>query len=91
MLDDLKAAIRSGDKDKTRELLASLQEEISLGHSDLIAEITTPAVITELHSLLNENLGVPPRAMMVKGRVTSRRSRAALFCKAMRSGVERVS
>jgi len=91
MINELKAAIIADDKEKVRTLLVKISEEIAKGHADLINEITTPAVITELHSLLSEHLGVPPRTMMVKGRVTTRRGRASLFCRAMISGVDRVS
>lgn len=90
MFDNLKEAIRNGDKEKAHELLGELEQSIIAGDASAVAEITSPAEITELHNLLTEHLGVPPRTMLVKGRVTTRRSRAILFCRAMKSGVSRV-
>jgi hypothetical protein len=90
MFDELKKAIRNGDKEKAHELLGEMEQAIIEGNAEIMTEVTSPSEITELHNLLTEHLGVPPRTMMVKGRVTTRRSRAILFCRAMKSGVARV-
>lgn len=90
MFEALKEAIRQTDKELTDSLLAEAEQKIIEGDKDTITAITTPQEITELHSLLIENFKISPRAMMVKGRVTTRTRRALLFCKAMRNGVSRV-
>lgn len=90
MFDELKEAIRSKEAEKARDLLQEMEEKVATGDMEVTNGVTQPSEITELHNLLTEHLGVPPRTMMVKGRITSRRGRAMLFCKAMRIGLERV-
>lgn len=90
MFDTLKEAIRAGDKKLTLSLLDELEQKILSGDTESVNELIRPAEITELHTLLTEHLAVQPRAMMVKGRITTRPRRALLFCKAMRNGVSRL-
>lgn len=90
MFDELKDAIRAGDRELTATLLEQLENDILASDPDSINFLIQPTEITELHSLLTEHLGVSPRAMLVKGRITTRPRRALLFCKAMRNGVNRL-
>jgi hypothetical protein len=90
MFDNLKDAIRAGDKVLTLSLLEELEHKILQGDSESVNELIRPVEITELHKLLTEHLGVQPRAMLVKGRITTRPRRALLFCKAMQNGVNRL-
>lgn len=90
MFDDLKAAIREQDKELTKSLLEATHDKIAAGDAETINSLILPVEITELHALLTEHLGVPPKAMMIKGRITTRPRRASLFCRAMLNGLSRV-
>ena len=91
MFDELKDAIRNQDKEGVARMLTETHDKIAAGDADVINGIVTPSEITELHNLLTEHLGVHPKTMMVKGRITTRGRRASLFCRAMLNGVSRVS
>jgi len=58
--------------------------------NDLAAEITDPAIITNLHELLIEHLEVAPRAMQLTRRFPNQGTRAVMFARAMRNGVAHV-
>lgn len=85
-IDTLKTAILSKDKELVKEELTALKD-IVLTDDETMAELTSPAVITELHEMLVEHLGVNQRLMQLRNRVPHRRRRAALFAQAMLNGV----
>lgn len=91
MFNELKEAIRNKDKELVKTLLEDTQSKIVAGDAETINALVTPVEITELHKLLTEHLEVPPKTMMVKGRITTRPRRAALFCRAMLNGLSRVA
>jgi hypothetical protein len=86
-IDILKEVIEKGSKNQTLMVLDNLIETLD---EFLAREITEPAVITELHEMLIEHLGVQPRAMKLKNRVPARMRRALLFLQAMRNAVNKV-
>jgi len=86
-LDILREVIRKGSKNQTLMVLDSIIDTID---EDMAKLIVDPSVISELHELLVEHLGVNPRAMKLKGRVALRMRRAMLFLRAMRNGVSKV-
>jgi len=83
----LKEVIRKKSKNQTIMVLDSILEHLD---DQLIREITNPEVITELHAMLIEFLGVNPQAMKLKKRVALRHRRAILFLRAMKAGVMKV-
>ena len=85
----LRGQILQSNATEVLSLLGNLREELN-NNSALVQELTTPAVISELHRLLVEHLKVDPRAMMLKTRVPGRVRRAVLFVQAMENGVKRV-
>lgn len=86
LLENFKEKIESGDAD---EALAAIDQVIEAlpGDPDLMLDIISPAVITELHELLIEHLEVPPRAMQLNRRFPNTKTRSLMFAKAMRAGV----
>ena len=86
-VDMLKEVIEKGSKNQTLMVLDNLIEHFD---DDLAKEIADPSVISELHDMLVEHLGVLPRAMKLKARVPLRNRRAMLFLRAMRNGVNKV-
>lgn len=91
LIDELEREIRDGDAQQVQSRLAEIYEELLGNDMDLVNSIVEPRVISSLHQRLNERLGVPPRAMMLKTRVPLRKQRALMFVKAMQNGVRRVS
>lgn len=89
LIDELERDIRGGDVDKVQTGLAKIYEQLLGNDLELVNAIVEPRVISTLHQRLNERLGVPPRAMMLKTRVPLRRQRALMFVKAMQNGVRR--
>lgn len=83
----VKDAILSKDVDATKVALSGLKEAIEKGDDNLALELTVPAVITELHQMLVEHLGVNQRLMQLRVKVPHRRKRAILFSQAMLNGV----
>ena len=90
IIDQLKDFIKSDDKDSTLKLMAEMQQDC-LGEGDLFLVVTHPPVITELHRLLIDHMGVHPKAMMLKRRIDNRKKRAYLFMQAMINGVNIVN
>lgn len=86
-IDMLKEVIEKGSKNQTLMVLDSLIDNMD---EFVAAQITDPTVITELHEMLIEHLGVQPNAMKLKKRVPTRVRRAMLFLRAMRNGVSKV-
>ena len=83
----LKEVIRKKSKNQTLMVLDNILEHLD---DELIREIVDPEVISELHELLVEYLGVNPKAMKLKQRVPLRARRARLFVQAMKAGVNKV-
>jgi hypothetical protein len=86
-IDLVKQAILEKDKQKTIELLENLKNSFATDEMAMQI-ITMPPVITELHQMLMDNLGVHPRAMQLRARVPNRGRRATLFVQAMINGVK---
>lgn len=89
-IEKLKDLIKANDKDATLKLMQEYQAEC-LGDGDLFLIVTFPPVITELHKLLIDHMGVHPKAMMLKRRIENRKKRAYLFMQAMMNGVNIVN
>lgn len=89
LIDELERDIRESNAEKVQAGLVAIYEEVMGGDMELINSIVEPRVISSLHQRLNERLGVPPRAMMLKTRVPLRKQRALMFVKAMQNGVRR--
>jgi len=85
-IEAVKSAILTKDREKTVEALTALQLALP-NDEESIARIIMPVVITELHQMLIDNLGVHPRAMLLKARVPNKNRRANLFVQAMINGV----
>ncbi len=84
----LKETILTKDSAAVLAALGELKNAIN-GNDALVDEITNPTVITELHNMQVEQLGVHPRMMMLRTRVPGRVRRAVLFVQAMENGVKR--
>jgi len=89
VIEALEDAIRAHDKPKTLILISELREAV---RNDMAAVkwITEPANIAHLHSLLTEELGVPPKAMQLRNRISHRQRRAWMFVEALENGLRRV-
>lgn len=85
-VDILKEVILKKNKNQTLMVLESIETSLD---DELIAQITQPNVITELHDLLVEHLGVNPKAMKLGKRIPLRKQRAILFLRAMKNGVNK--
>ena len=89
LLENLKEKIEEGDADKALVAIDLVIEKLPTD-GDLMTEILSPAIITELHELLIEHLEVSPRAMQLNRRFPNSRTRAVMFAKAMRNGISHV-
>jgi hypothetical protein len=58
--------------------------------SDFVLWISEPANLTKVKEALAEDLGVPPRALMIKRLAMSRTQKAVLLLQAMEIAVKRV-
>ena len=88
-IEQLDSAMQAGDIVAVETALNSIIEQI--GHSpEYMKWVTEPVNITKLHQDLIDKYGVPPRAMMLRHRVTNRHQRAVMFLKAMLNGVKRI-
>ena len=86
-IDILKEVIEKGSKSQTLMVLDNMMEHLD---DDLARSVVDPEIITNLHQMLIEHLGVNPKAMKLKSRVPTRMRRAMLFLRAMRNGVNKV-
>jgi len=87
----LKEAILAGNKDNVLTMLVQMKEDcLVIENVELVQDVTSPAIISELHGLLIEHLGANNRNMLVKGRVPNIRKRAYCFVQAMENGVKRL-
>lgn len=57
---------------------------------DFVNWISEPVNLTSIHKALAEDLGVPPRAMVIKRVSMSRTQRAILLVQAMEGAIKRV-
>ena len=78
--------IESGNAEKALEAANLIVDKIP-EDEDLRNEILKPEIITKLHELLIEHLGVSPRAMQLNRRFPNNTSRALMFTKAMCNGI----
>jgi hypothetical protein len=90
IIESLKSKANAKDAQSCLDVLREMQAMLVAGNVDLGNAITTPVVITELHTLLQTQLGVPQRAMLVGRRIPNRMQRASLFVRAMENGVKKV-
>ena len=89
LLENLKEKIEEGNADKALVAIDLVIEKIP-SDGDLMTEILSPAIITNLHKLLIEHLDVAPRAMQLNRRFPNSKTRAVMFAKAMRNGIVHV-
>jgi hypothetical protein len=89
LLENLKEKIEEGNADKALVAIDLVIEKLP-EDGDLITEILSPVIITELHELLIEHLEVAPRAMQLNRRFSNSKTRAVMFAKAMRNGIVHV-
>lgn len=85
-IDVLKQLILKNEKQPVIEYMEALKSEC-LTTVELSNTVTTPVVITELHKMLVEHMGVNQRAMQLRNRVPNTTRRAMLFLQAMINGV----
>jgi len=90
IIESLKNKANAGDAQSCLDVLREMQAMLVAGNTELANTITTPVVITELHMLLQTQLKVPQRAMLVGRRIPNRVQRASLFVRAMENGVKKV-
>lgn len=79
--------IEAGDSQKALEAVDLIIDKVD-SDMDLVAEICDPAIITNLHEQLIEHLDVVPRAMQLNRRFPNAKTRALMFSKAMRNGIQ---
>lgn len=89
ILKDLKSAIILKDSNLAISYLEKIETMLQ-DDEDLILEITTPAIINDLFDQLIVHMEVPKKLLMLKNRVVNRKSRAILFSKLMKNGIQRV-
>ena len=87
-IDILKEVIEKGSKNQTLMVLESLEK--NLDDDETVKALADPAVISNLHNMLEEHLGVNRRAMQLKARAINRKRRALLFLRAMQNGVKKL-
>lgn len=87
--DMLNEAIKDKDAHKTLLIVLQLKEMI---RTDPVAVkwVVDPTNIKNLHDSLIENLEVPAKMMMLKGRIPHRQKRAHLFVDAIENGIRKV-
>lgn len=85
-IDVLKQLILKNEKQPVIEYMEALKSEC-LTTVELSNTVTTPVVITELHKMLVEHMGVNQRAMQLRNRIPNTTRRAMLFLQAMINGV----
>ena len=90
--ENLLSVINSKDAQQSVTTVQQYKENIrdaTVG-ADYVNWITEPVNLTRVHKALAEDLGVPPRAMIIKRMAMSRTQRAALLLQAMEGAVKRV-
>jgi hypothetical protein len=87
LVDELRERAGSGDAYGSLETLEKIEIEIR-SNPELLKEVLSPPVLTELHNLLVEKLNVNRKHMQIRKRVTQPKTRGMLFVKAMIVGVK---
>lgn len=87
LLEYFKEKIEEGDAEKAIAAIDMVHEKLQTD-PELVKEVLDPAIITELHALLIEHLDVAPRAMQLNRRFPNTNTRAVMFVKAMRNGLQ---
>lgn len=87
VLNDL---IIKNDRDAVIELMTQYQKDCVDG-TTFYAYITHPPIITELHKLIVEHMGVNQKNMQLRRRIDNRKRRAQLFLQAMMNGISMVN
>lgn len=89
LIENLIEKIELEDADKSLAAIDLIIEALPTD-TDLQVEITDPATITNLHQLLIDHLEVAPRAMQLTRRFPNQGTRAVMFARAMRNGINHV-
>ena len=87
LIDEMRNHVNDGDAYKSLETLEKIEIEIRT-NPELLKEILSPPVLTELHTMLAEKLKVNRKHMQVRRRVEQPKTRGMLFVKAMIVGVK---
>ena len=85
----LKAEIINKNKQEVYDLMGQLNENVKI-NNEYVRWITEPVNLTAVKQLLIDNLNVPPRAMMLRTRPSTRVQRAIMFSKALENGVKHI-
>ncbi|HEY6437920.1 MAG TPA: hypothetical protein VIY47_15125 [Ignavibacteriaceae bacterium] len=89
---ELLETINSKDVQKSLTQVQQYREKMkdnTVG-ADFVNWISEPVNLTSVHKALAEDLGVPPRAMIIKRVAMSRTQRAMLLVQAMEGAIKRV-
>lgn len=89
LIEDLNTSIDDNNKDSILFVLDEMENSVG-SDADLVNDITTPEIYTNIKTRLVEDMGVPIRSMLIKGRVVSRKKRAFYFIKALKNGALRI-
>lgn len=87
LIQELRERATDGDAYGSLETLEKIEIEMRTDRA-LLKEVLSPPVLTEMHNLLAEELGVNRKHMQVRRRVEQPKTRAMLFVKAMIVGVK---
>ena len=88
IIEKLKADILDNNAEAVLEDLEQLEAE-SRSNAEVMKAILSPPVITEIHKMLVEHLGVNQRFMQIRRGNHTPKSRAVLFIMAMKVGVNK--
>jgi len=88
IIEKLKTNILDNNAEAVLEDLEQLEAE-ARSDGTVMKAVLSPPVITELHELLEEHLGVNRRLMQIRRGNHSPKSRAILFIMAMKMGVSK--
>jgi hypothetical protein len=90
--ESLLETIKSKDVQKSITQVQQFREsmkDVTVG-ADYVAWISEPVNLTRIQKALAEDLGVPPRAMLIKRVLMSRPQRASLLVQAMEIAIKKV-
>lgn len=83
-------AMEDKDVDRTLERLNVLLERVLDVEDDLHQDITSPKILTEMHTIIKESFDIPQKMLAIKIRSRSPRRKAVMFIKAMENALRRV-
>lgn len=89
LTDMLHKTIEEKDIQKTLMLVTKLKEMVR-SDAEAVKWISEPANLTKLQASLVENLEIPHKLMLIKGRIPHKQRRAMLFMEAMEAAVRKV-